>query len=99
MIAPILTTPTASSYASLQQNSDMQSVLHSQNASKQVREEERQVRESVVHKEEAVFYHQNHDAKEEGRNKYSNPFAEKKKKQKSDDESSEIKRVNFDIRL
>ena len=98
MISSILATTTSAPIANIQHNTESQGVLNTQNAATQFREEERQVRESVVQKDEAVFYQPNHDAKEEGRNKYANLYNNKKKKT-SEDESEEknINRQNFDI--
>lgn len=102
MIPPIIAAQTATPVASIQQNAEAQSVLQGQNAQQQVRKEERQVRESVVNKEEPVFYQQRHDAKEEGKNKYVNLYTNKKKRV-ADDSTKEhetpVNRVNFDIKI
>lgn len=102
MIPPIIAMQGSSPVASIQQNKDGQSVLQSQNAFNQVKEETRQIKESVVQKEEAVFYHQRHDAKEESRNKYENLYSKKKKNTKQEDKpinTPGISRVNFDIKI
>jgi len=102
MIPPIIAMQGSTPVASIQQNKEGQSVLQSQNAFNQVKEETRQVKETVVQKEEAVFYEQRHDAKEEGRNKYENLYNNKKKNKKSEDKPIDtpgISRVNFDIKI
>lgn len=66
MISPLTATQSAP-IASIQQNADAQSVLRGQNAIQQTREEEREVRETVVQKDEAAYYEKNPDAKEEGK--------------------------------
>lgn len=100
MISPIIAATTASPVANIQQNTDAQGVLNSNAAQVKVKEEERQIRESVIEKDEAVFYQPNHDAKEEGRNKYSYLYGDKKKKNTNNNEKdSSSKRINFDIKL
>lgn len=101
MISPIITTQNSMPIATIHHNTDAQSVLQGQNATQQVKEEQRQLRESVVQKDESVFYEQHHDAKEEGRNKYVNLYSKKKKKDDKKDESQEqsINRVNFDLKI
>ncbi|MBQ8317368.1 MAG: hypothetical protein IKL53_04505 [Lachnospiraceae bacterium] len=103
MIPPIIAMQSSQSVASIQQSKDGQNVLQSQNAFQQVKEETRQVKETVVQKEEAVFYQQRHDAKEEGKNKYENLYSNKKKKNKNDEDKPistlGISRVNFDIKV
>jgi hypothetical protein len=100
MITPIIV-QNSNPVASVQHNADAQSTLNTQNAQTKVQENERMQKESVVKKDEAVFYEQHHDAKEEGRNKYRNLYGKKKKNEDSDDkaEGSEVNRVNFDIKL
>jgi hypothetical protein len=100
MITPIIV-QNSNPVASVQQNTDAQSLLNTQNAQTKVQENERMLKESVVHKDEAVFYEQHHDAKEEGRNKYQNLYGKKKKNSDSDEgsDNSEVNRVNFDIKL
>ncbi len=102
MIPPIIAMQGSSPVANIQQSKDGQSILQSQNAFHQVKEDTRQVKETVVQKDEAVFYQQRHDAKEEGRNKYENLYSDKKKTKKSEDKPIEtpgISRVNFDIKI
>jgi len=102
MIPPIIAMQGSTPVASIQQNKDGQNILQSQNALHQVKEETRQVKETVVQKEEAVFYQQRHDAKEEGKNKYENIYSKKKKQAKSEDKpinTPGISRVNFDIKI
>jgi hypothetical protein len=100
MITPIIV-QNSSPVASVQQNTDAQSLLNTQNAQTQVEKNERALKESVVQKDEAVFYEQHHDAKEEGRNKYRNLYGKKKKNADSDEkaDNSEVNRVNFDIQI
>ncbi len=102
MIQPIIAAQVSTPAAAVQHNAEAQGMLHNQNAAQQIREETRQVRESVVNKDEAVFYEQRHDAKEEGRNKYENLYTNKKKKDTGASEQSKeqtINRVNFDIKI
>ncbi|MDD6137188.1 MAG: hypothetical protein PUB54_08500 [Lachnospiraceae bacterium] len=101
MISQIIATQNSGSIATIQQNASLHSMALNHNAHEQVREEERQIRESVVQKDEAVFYEQHHDAKEEGKNKYSNLYSNNKKKKASGKEqaSDGIHRVNFDIKI
>lgn len=102
MIPPIIAMQGSTPVASIQQNKEGQNILQSHNAQHQVKEETRQAKETVVQKEEAVFYHQRHDAKEEGKNKYENLYDKKKKKAKSEDKpisTPGISRVNFDIKI
>lgn len=102
MIAPIIAAQSSAPVAALQQNTEGQSVLNSQHAETMIRKEEQQIKETVVQKDEAVFYQQSHDAKEEGRNKYSNIYSKKKKKEKNDEQQkndTEINRINFDIKI
>lgn len=103
MIPPIIAMQGSQPVASIQQGKEGQSILQSQNAFQQVKEEARQVKETVVQKEEAVFYQQRHDAKEEGKNKYENLYTNKKKKPtKPEDKpinTPGISRVNFDIKV
>lgn len=102
MIPPIIAAQTAAPIASIQQNIDAQGVLQSQNAQQKVQKEEQQIRESVVNKEEAVFYQQRHDAKEEGKNKYVNLYTNKKKRVEGDGDTAHdaaVNRVNFDIKI
>ena len=77
MISPLVATQASTPIASIQQNADAQSILHSQNALHETQEQEREVRETVVQKEEAAYYEQSPDAKEEGKNKYQNLYSEK----------------------
>lgn len=101
MISQIIATQNSGSIASIQQNATLHSAVTNHNAQEQVREDERQIRETIVQKEEAVFYEQHHDAKEEGKNKYTNLYSNKKKKKSGEDEqqSEGIHRVNFDIKI
>ncbi|MBQ8167337.1 MAG: hypothetical protein IJZ96_09935 [Lachnospiraceae bacterium] len=102
MISPIIAMQGSTPVANIQQNKEGQNILQNQNAFHQVKEETRQVKETVVQKEEAVFYQQRHDAKEEGRNKYENLYTDKKKTKKSENKPIEtpgISRVNFDIKV
>ncbi|MGN0151361.1 MAG: hypothetical protein ACI39Q_02705 [Wujia sp.] len=101
MIPPIIAAQTSAPLASVQHNAEGQGVLLSQNAGEQVQKEQRQIREAVVKKDEAVFYEQHHDAKEEGRNKYVNLYSNKKKKSSDVEEKqkTEINRVNFDLKI
>ena len=98
MISPLTATQSAP-IASIQQNADAQSVLQGQNAIQHTREEEREVRETVVQKDEAAYYEKNPDAKEEGKNKYQNLYSGKKKKKPEDAESKGVTRVNIDIKI
>lgn len=99
MISPIVTTQSAP-IASIQQNMDAQSILQSQNALQETRKEERQIRETVVKKEEATYYEHDPDAKEEGKNKYQSLYSGRKKKQKPEDAGhTGIERVNIDIKI
>ena len=99
MISPIIAAQTATPVATIQQHTDAQSVLQSQNALHQKQEQEREVRETVVQKEEAAYYEQSHDAKEEGKNKYRNLYSGKRKKnsQNSSEKKNSENRVNIDI--
>ncbi|MBQ9610920.1 MAG: hypothetical protein IJV15_15975 [Lachnospiraceae bacterium] len=101
MITPVIAAQGSAPIAQIQQNTDSQSILNSQNAHTVVQKHEQQVQETVVHKEEAVFYQQSHDAKEEGRNKYSNIYSKKGKKEHKEEDKKEdgITRVNFDIQI
>lgn len=101
MISPIIAAQTATPVATVQQHTDGQSVLQSQNATQTVEKEVQQVRETVVQKEEAAYYEQSPDAKEEGRNKYQNIYSKKKKKSNDNEskDTSGVNRVNFDIKL
>ncbi len=101
MISPIIAAQTSTPIASIQQHTDAQSVLQSQNALQQTKEEEREVRETVVQKEEAAYYEQSHDAKEEGRNKYQNLYSGKKKKtsKEESEKDTSVNRVNIDIKI
>ncbi len=65
-----------------------------------MQQEKRQIKETVVQKEEAVFYQQRHDAKEEGKNKYEKLYSDKKKaKSKTKQEEKSYNRVNFDVKI
>ena len=102
MIAPIIAAQSSAPVAAIQQNTEGQSVLNTLHAESEIRKEEQQIRETVVQKDEAVFYQQSHDAKEEGRNKYSNIYSKKKKKEKGDEQpksETEVNRINFDIKI
>lgn len=102
MISPIIAAQSSSPIASVQQNTDSQAMLHNQVAQHKTQENERQIRESVVQKEEAVFYKQRHDAKEEGKNKYSNLYDKKTKKKQNNTDENKVQsntRVNFDIKI
>ena len=100
MISPIIAATNSTPAASIQQNTEAQGVLNTNAATAKVKEEERQVREAVIKKDEAVFYQPNHDAKEEGKNKYTYLYGDKKKKNAGNVErNSETTRVNFDIKL
>jgi hypothetical protein len=100
MITPIII-QNSGPVASVQQNTEAQSTLNTQHAQTKVQENERVQKESVVQKDEAVFYEQHHDAKEEGRNKYQNLYGKKKKSSDSEEKSdnSEVNRINFDIKI
>ena len=98
MISPLTATQSAP-IASIQQNADAQSVLQGQNAIQQTQEEEREVRETVVQKDEAAYYEKNPDAKEEGKNKYQNLYSGKKKKKPENAEHKGVTRVNIDIKI
>ena len=100
MLEPIVSMQSATPIASIQQNADSQGVLLTQNATKEVQEEARQVREDVLAKEDGVYYEHQPDAREKGNNTYPDMFRKKKKQAKNptdDDESN--KRVNIDIKL
>lgn len=101
MITPVIAAQNSAPVASIQQNAESQGVLNTQIAHTRVQENERALKESVVKKDEAVFYEQHHDAKEEGKNKYQNLYNNKQKKKSSQDkpEDSGINRVNFDIKI
>lgn len=101
MISPIISTQNSAPIASMQHNNDGQAAVLNQSATKQVHEEERQIRETVIKKDEAVFYQKKHDAKEEGKNKYTNLYTKKKKsgEHKEEKNKSDINRVNFDIKI
>lgn len=87
--------------ANIQQNVESQAVLHSQEATKEVKEEERQLREDVVGKEDGVFYEHNPDAREKGSNTYSDMFRKKKKEHASGENAGDDKekRVNINITI
>lgn len=102
MIPPIIAMQSSASVASVQQNTEAQSALQTANANTNIKEEQRQINETVVKKDEAVFYQQSHDAKEEGRNKYVNLYSNKKKKQANineDKNKDKVNRVNFDLKI
>lgn len=102
MISPIIAMQTSSPVATIQQNTEAQSTLQTSNAQVKVKEEERQVHETVVKKDEAVFYEQHHDAREEGRNKYVNLYTKKKKSKNGEKEEKAeqpVTRVNFDLKI
>ena len=99
MITPIVAQSSVP-MAAIQQNTDAQSTINTSIAVQKVQEKEREQKETVIKKDEAVFYEQHHDAKEEGRNKYRNLYNNKKKKTKTEDQNTpEVNRVNFDIKL
>lgn len=54
-----------------------------------------------MQKEEAAYYEQSPDAKEEGKNKYQNLYSGKKKKTKTEDTETHtgINRVNIDLKI
>ena len=91
MISPLVATQASTPIASIQQNADAQSILHSQNALHETQEQER----------EAAYYEQSPDAKEEGKNKYQNLYSGKKKKTKTEDTETHtgINRVNIDLKI
>ena len=101
MLSTIIPLQGTTPVANIQQNVESQAVLHSQNASKEVKEEERQIREDVVSKDDGVFYEHNPDAREKGNNTYSDMFRKKKKgaNEKDHGEGDNEKRVNIDISL
>ena len=101
MITPVIVAQSSAPVASIQQNTESQSTINSQIAHIKVQENERAVKESVVQKDEAVFYEQHHDAKEEGKNKYQNLYNNKKKNKNTQEktEDSGINRINFDIKI
>ncbi len=100
MLEPIVSMQSATPIASIQQHTDSQGVFLAQNASKEVREEERQIREDVLAKEDGVYYEHQPDAREKGNNTYSDMFRKKKKQAKNpDDGDDSSKRVNIDIKL
>ncbi len=101
MISPIIAAQNSTPIANVQQNTETQGVLQNQMAHVKNQENQRQIRESVIKKDEAVFYQPRHDAKEEGKNKYVNLYEKKKKKQESTDEteSKATTRINFDIKI
>lgn len=101
MISPIIAAQTSTPVASIQQHTDAQSVLQTQNALQQTKEEEREIRETVVEKEEAAYYEQSHDAKEEGKNKYQNLYSGRKKKplKEESEKNAGVNRVNIDIKI
>ncbi|MBE5943904.1 MAG: hypothetical protein E7258_03185 [Lachnospiraceae bacterium] len=102
MISPIIATQTSAPIANVQQHAETQGALHNQTAQSKIQKNEQQAKETVVNKDEAVFYQQRHDAKEEGKNKYVNLYNNKKKKEKKDSETSNettSTRVNFDIKI
>lgn len=82
MISPLVATQASTPIASIQQNADAQSILHSQNALHETQEQEREVRETVVQKEEAAYYEQSPDAKEEGKINIKISIPVKRRKQK-----------------
>ncbi len=98
MLSTIIPLQGTTPVANLQQNVETQAMLHSDNASKEVKEEERQIREDVVGKEDGVFYEHNPDAREKGNNTYSDMFR-KKKKNGEQGEGEKEKRVNIDISI
>ncbi|MBQ8923650.1 MAG: hypothetical protein IJ053_02530 [Lachnospiraceae bacterium] len=101
MITPVIAAQGSAPIAQIQQHNDSQSILNSQNAHTVVEKHEQQVHETVVPKEEGVYYQQEYDAKEEGSNKYSNLYGKKKKKENKEEDKKEesVTRVNFDIQI
>lgn len=101
MISPLLFTQNSTPIASVQQHMDAQPAFNSNIAHMKVQEHERMLKETVIQKDEAVFYEQHHDAKEEGRNKYQRLYDNKKKKKEVGKESDDagVNRVEFDLRL
>lgn len=99
MIQPIIAAQTATPVASITHHAENQASIHNQSANQRIDKETRQLNETVVKKDEAVFYEQRHDAKEEGRNKYENLYNNKKKKNISSKQNGEVNRINFDIKL
>lgn len=101
MLTPIIAAQSSTPIASIQQNTDAQSVLQTQNALRETKEEEREIRETVVEKEEAAYYEHNPDARKEGKNKYQNLYSGKKKQGKPEktEKHTEINRVNIDIKI
>lgn len=81
MISPLVATQASTPIASIQQNADAQSILHSQNALHETQEQEREVRETVVQKEEAAYYEQS-PMQRKRKNKYQNLYSGKRRKQK-----------------
>lgn len=100
MISPLVATQASTPIASIQQNADAQSILHSQNALHETQEQEREVRETVVQKEEAAYYEQSPDAKEEGKIniKISIPVKEENKTEDTETHTG-INRVNIDLKI
>ncbi len=101
MISQIISTQGSMPVANIQQNADGQSILNSQYAQSKVQQEKRQIKETVVQKEEAVFYQQRHDAKEEGKNKYEKLYSDKKKNKSKEQRQEEksYNRINFDVKI
>lgn len=99
MIQPIIAAQITAPAASVTHNAENQAAIHNQSANIMMHEEERQIKETVIRKDEAVFYDQRHDAKEEGRNKYENLYSKKNKKGTMSKSKNEISRINFDIKL
>lgn len=99
MISPIIAVTTSNPVATVAQNTEAQGVLNSQTATNQIKKEERQTRETVVKKDESVFYQREHDAKEEGRNKYANLYNNKRKRVLEEPEEKTVTRENFDIMI
>lgn len=101
MLSTIIPLQGTTPVANIQQNVESQAVLHSQNAAKEVKEEERQIREDVVAKDDGVFYEHNPDAREKGNNTYSDMFRKKKKdhEEKEHADGDKEKRVNIDISI
>ena len=101
MIPPIIAAQNSSPVASVQQNAQAQSMLQSQNAERTVQKEQQHIKESVVNKEEVLYYQQRHDAKEESKNKYQSLYNKNKKfnsENKNENEHT-VNRVNFDIKI
>lgn len=103
MIKPALTQSIlqrSQDFSNIKQNQDMKPAVEQANIQVATKKEEIKKNEQVVKQEDTRFGENKFDAKEKGKNEYTNIFAKKKKKEEETDGVVKVKTAQrFDAKI